>query len=1190
MGFVRRLEVKGFKSFGPRTVTINFEQGLNVVTGPNGSGKSNIADAILFALGENSPRTLRAAQGRLTGLIYDPKKETDSSGGHEEKPASCRVSVQFDNTDRKIPVDSDTVTVTRELRSDGDSSYYLNGKKAPKSAIADLLDVAGLSPGGLNIIPQNAATRVADLTPDEKRKMIEEVVGIARFDEKKAEAQKQLSQADTKLQIELARTGEMKGQLEKLEVQRNDLLRFNELESQVNWLRGVQTSRRIVEYREKLNSLRAIDEELHKKLDEVRRRKDEYESRIVSTEAEKNKFILEIVQGGGAGPTALRDDREAQKFKLDRMIAEVQSREAGMKQLEIEIIPSLRSIVSERRKQITAKNNTVEALAVNEAKLEAKRAGLRSQLEELRGAQETLRATTERKRKQSEKIAEKLSELAQSLSTIGLEASSLEATLGVEKKRLEELNLRVNSFSQILGRLDSNTNQLFELHAKAAQELGEIDASLSSIERRKDFVSDSIVAADRVFQKVERELAVETIRKQVTEDLTGDTEGQARMEKLCVEGGVRGYLGRLRQFVSYPQQYSAAVSAVLDRWLTAFVVEDMHSMTALIKAARGVGVKSFAVIPLSEVGDATPVEVDKSAGVIGPLSEVVKVEKRYQGLLNFVAGDTILVESEAIAYVLASEGFRTVTPKGEMFELKGRAFALGHHDILADILASIEDLESVGQIGGAVESLRSAIEKRKAQINSLDSETRSLSKDRVKRIASVAGFKAEAETVSRLSKRYRAMFRSVAAEQERQQKIVERLNSRVASLAAKRESIEKAVDSMKNAAREIEELNLDGMLIEIEAGRSALDMDMNTLSSKLAELHLSYTRERADLEQDMQPNFERMRKDLESAELRYEDDKGFLQGARKEVNDLARRVAELDAQLQRVLDSATNSRPVIDEFESRVRRLREERDAMERSSLSLEREILSNQQSVASHQEKVEQSLASLRFWGYSDVLETFEGSDYLLSQLELEYDELAKTVNKIAEREYFVVYDSYRNLSIRINELEQERTSIVKFIESVEADKKRVFTSAFETLNREFGTIFKILTTGEAWLEFEKPDDIFSGGIFMMASFRDKPAWESSSMSGGEKSVTAVSLILAIQRVNPHPFYLFDEIDQNLDQANSISLAAFLRERAKEAQLLVITLKDTMLSQSNVAYGVFSVGGISRMVRTKLEVQVKSG
>ncbi len=1190
MGFVRRLEVKGFKSFGAKMITINFEQGLTVVTGPNGSGKSNIADAMLFALGENSPRTLRAAQGRLTGLIYDPKKEVDASGVPEDKPAACRVSIQFDNADRKIPVDSDTVTVTRELKSDGENSYYLNGKKNPKGVIADLLEVAGLSPGGLNVIPQNATTRVADLTPDEKRKMIEEVVGIARFDEKKAEAQKQLSQADTKLQIELARTGEMKGQLEKLESQRNDLLRFTALESQVNWLRAVQTSRRIVEQREKLNSLRAIEDELQKKLDEVRRRKEEYENRIASTETEKNKFILEIVQGGGTGPTALRDDREAQKFKLDKLTGEVLTRERDMQRLDAEIIPSLRSIVSERRKMITAKQNAVESLSASEQKQDAKRSEIQSQLEELGGAEETLRTTIERKRKQTEKITEKLAELNQSLASMGLETSSAEAGQGIEKKRLEELDVRVTNFSEILDKLDSSTNQLFELHGKATEELSEIDGSLSGIDNTREVVSETIAAADRVLTKVEKELTVQAIRKQLTEDLTGDTEGQTRLDRLCEEGGVRGYVGRLRQLITYPQQYSRAVTGILDRWLTAFVVEDMRSMTALIKAAKGMGVKSFAVIPLSEVDGTPQTDLRRSAGVVGPLSSVIKADKKYEGLINFAADDTILVETEAIAYVLASEGFRTVTPNGEMFELQGRAFALGHHDILADIFESMEDMENVGQIESAVQKLKSAIDRRRVQFTSLDSDSKSLAKDRVKRIASVAALKAEAETVSRLSRRYRVMFRSISGEEQKQQKLVERTAERIRSLNARKEALQKGMASMKGALDEIDSLGLDRVLVELVAARSALDTNLNSINSKVSEVHLSYTREKADLEQDLLPSFEKIRSDLESAETRFEEHKGFLQGARREVIELTRRVGELDLQLQKVLDSAANSKPVIEEFENRVRRLREERDAAERSSLSLEREMISTEQSMVSYQEKVEQSLAGLRFWGYDDVLEIFDGSDHLLSQLETEYDALAKSVNKIAEREYFAVYDSYRNLSIRINELEKERTSIVRFIENVEADKHRIFTSAFETINKEFGSIFKVLTAGQAWLELEKPDEIFSGGVFMMGSFRGKPAWESSSMSGGEKSVTAVSLILAIQKVNPHPFYLFDEIDQNLDQANSTSVAAFLRERAKEAQLIVISLKDTMVAQSNVAYGVFSVGGNSRVVRTRLEVQVKSG
>ena len=164
------------------------------------------------------------------------------------------------------------------------------------------------------------------------------------------------------------------------------------------------------------------------------------------------------------------------------------------------------------------------------------------------------------------------------------------------------------------------------------------------------------------------------------------------------------------------------------------------------------------------------------------------------------------------------------------------------------------------------------------------------------------------------------------------------------------------------------------------------------------------------------------------------------------------------------------------------------------------------------------------------------------------------------------------------------------RFIESVDSEKRKVFATAFETINKEFAVTFKTLTQGDAWLELENKDEIFSGGIYMMASFRGKPAWESSSMSGGEKSVTAVALILAIQRVNPHPFYLFDEIDQNLDLTNSQSLADFFKERSHQAQMIVVSLKDTMVAGSGVAYGVYNVAGISRIVRSRMEVQVKSG
>jgi len=195
--------------------------------------------------------------------------------------------------------------------------------------------------------------------------------------------------------------------------------------------------------------------------------------------------------------------------------------------------------------------------------------------------------------------------------------------------------------------------------------------------------------------------------------------------------------------------------------------------------------------------------------------------------------------------------------------------------------------------------------------------------------------------------------------------------------------------------------------------------------------------------------------------------------------------------------------------------------------------------------------------------------------------------VNKGADRQYREMHESYKTLSVRHNELERERNSIIGFIESVEGEKKKVFMVAFMKIREEFGFIFKRLTDGEAWLELEDEEEVFTGGLRIMARFGLKPAWESLSLSGGEKAVTGVALILAMQVVQPHPFYLLDEIDSHLDAVNSANLAHFLKERAAAAQIVAITLRDVLLASSDLTHGVYAAGGISRYVHYKPAAEV---
>ncbi|QQG48974.1 MAG: chromosome segregation protein SMC [archaeon] len=1170
--------MRGFKSSGPRPTGINFERGFTVITGPNGSGKSNIADAITFAIGENSPKALRAANGRLTGLIFDPKSDTTPSTG---KLGGCRVTLQFDNADRSIPVDSDLVTVTRELRDDGENLYYVNGRKSTRSALTEVLDLAGLSPGGFNIVAQGAATRIADLTPEEKRRLIESVVGISKFDERKSEAQRQLSQADQRLEVAMARIGEMRNTLESLDSQRNDLVRFNLLEGQINWLTAVGTSRRISELRGRLSSLRTQELEVGGRLSELNARMVEFENRIAQVEAEKTRFIVEVIQGGGASHVELQFQLAELRNELESLEAQLKSAEANVAELEGDTVPQLKQVVSAKQKEFNAASSNVRQLTADIGKLDAKHAEMASRLKELFKAGEELRATIDKKGKQNARVQLKLVDLAQKLGQIELGINAANAGLSAEGKRLDELKLRVDGYSEVLGKLEANTTKLFELYDGSTKELGQLDEDLSGVEKTREKLVSSIEGASKILERAAAEVSKEEAFRHMSESLAGERAGQLKLQEYCDNGGVPGYVGRLGQLVKFPQSYSKAVNAVMGRWMGAFVVQDLRSMTQLIKAAKSLKAKAFSVIPLSEVDTSQAVDVSRSAGIMGPLSAVIRCEQEFQGLVNFLAGDSVLVDTEALGYIMASEGVRAVTVNGEIFEPGGRAFTYGYQEILMNLMEGLENLEGMSEVEDAVGALKGAIDRRKSELGSIESQSRSLMKERVKTIVTATSFKAEATTITKMSNRYKSIFRNMSAEYQRQLGVVSRLEAKLKLGSDRKESISRGIASLQQVLSESQELGLESHLAELDASKQSASSEIDSIRNRIQDLNLLMNRERANLENVLQRALEENQLDLESAVENLQSDKQFVRETPRRIRGLSEQRSAMEQKIQKLMDSSKQSQPVLDEFDTKARRLKEERDAISRSATSTQKELFSVSGQAEATQDKVEEALGSLRMLGFAQELEFFETSDSLLSELQSEYQGVVGSVNRGADRQYTDMYLNYKSLSERHNDLERERNSIIGFIESVESEKKKVFMAAFDKVGKEFEDIFERLTGGRALLELEDPEELFSGGILLRADFGNGLR-ESSQHSGGQRAVTGVSMILAMQAVQSHPFYLFDEIDAALDAVNSNSLARFLKERSSEAQIIAITLRDVFVSESKITYGVYSAGGVSRVVHYK--------
>ena len=1169
--------MRGFKSAGPRTVVVNFERGFTVITGPNGSGKSNLADAIAFTIGENSPKALRAANGRLSGLIYDPRSE-DSAGG---KPTSCRVTLQFDNADRAIPVDSDLVTLTRELREDGDNTYYINGRKTSRGALTDIIDLAGLAPGGFNIVAQGAATRMADLTPEEKRKVIEGVVGISKFDERKAEAQRQLSQADQRLEVAMARIGEMRSTLESLDSQRTDMVRFNLLESQINWLTAVLTSKRIGELKDRLAVLRSQEQELNGKIGDLGARLVELENRIGQVENEKTRFIVEVIQGGGASHVELQFQLAEVRNELETLEGDLKTAESNVAELEGETVPQLKQVVSEKQKQVNAANSTVRQLTAEIEKLDAKHADLAQRLKEFFKAGEELRGTIERKAKQNAKVQVRLADLGQRLTQTDLAINAANASFVVEKKRLDELKLRVDGYSEVLSKLEASTKQLFELYDSSTRELGTLDDNLSGVERTREKLVASIQSASKILEKASAQVTKEEAFRHMSESLAGERSGQMKLQEYCDEGGVPGYVGRLGQLVKFPQQYSKAVNATMGKWMGAFIVQDLKSMTQLIKAAKSLKAKSFSVIPLSEVEDVRAVDVDRSAGVVGPLSEVLKHEKEFEGLVNFLAGDTVLVETEAIGYILASEGVRAVTAAGETFEQGGRAFSYGYQELMVNLMEGLENIEGISEVEDAVGALKGAIDRRRSELESLETDSRSLIKERVKKIVTTTSLKAEATTITRMANRYKSIFRNMSLEYQKQAATVAKLEEKLKASQEKKESITKGISSLQQVVADAQALGLDSMLAEVDTVKQSVSSEIDGIRNRIQDLDLSLTREKSNLENVLLRALEENQLDLSNATEDLLSNKQFVKETPRRIRELAEQKNTLETQISGLMESSRRSQPVLDEFDAKSRRLKEERDAVSRSIAANQKDLFALSGQSSTTQERVEEALGSLRMLGYSEELEYFDTAEPLLAELQGEYQQVIGSVNRGADRQYAEMHVSYKSLSVRHNELENERNSIITFIESVESEKRKVFMSAFDRVGAEFSSIFEKLAGGRALLELENPEELFTGGVILRADFGNGLR-ESSQHSGGQRAVTGVSMILAMQAVQTHPFYMFDEIDAALDAVNSGSLARFLREKSSEAQIIAITLRDVFVAESDMTYGVYSAGGISRVVHYK--------
>ncbi|MDE0832528.1 MAG: AAA family ATPase, partial [Nitrosopumilus sp.] len=452
MVHVKKVEIFGFKSFGFTNTTVQFEPGLVSISGPNGSGKSNILDAIIFAMGENKPKVMRV--DKLRSLIHDIE-------GARRGPKMARSSVHFDNSDRKIPVDSDVVEITRELDESGENTYYLNKKKTQRSHVLDLLDMANAGLGQLNAVQQGTVTRISEFTSEEKRKTIEDLIGLSYFDEKKSESIKQLDEADRRLEIALAKMGEIKKRIDELEEERNQKLRHDILERELNRYKAIAAANKMKVISAKKSAKETTLDELSQEMTSLDGERTVLRGEISVLDAEKSTLMKSA------------NDYSQAKASLDVEIS------SAMEQYEID-----NSAISASKKRLEQINTRIPEIKIELGDISTARQDIDVKIQQIK---DSIESTNEQKNKVNtdleiidlgrNKILTEQSEAAAKQSEIDSKIKTLTGQLNDVKLKLSKVQ---NEKDESILKIKSNSDKFTQLE-KDIVELTGIESKLESL-------------------------------------------------------------------------------------------------------------------------------------------------------------------------------------------------------------------------------------------------------------------------------------------------------------------------------------------------------------------------------------------------------------------------------------------------------------------------------------------------------------------------------------------------------------------------------------------------------------------------------------------------------------------------------------------------------------------------------------
>ena len=1170
--YLKSLTLKGFKSFADKT-QMTFDPGLNVVVGPNGSGKSNVSDAVLWVLGEQSAKMLRGQA--MEDVIF--------SGSSARQPVGvAEVTLILDNQDRILPIDFAEVGITRRMYRSGESEYLINGAPARLRDIQDILHDSGLGKDTHSIISQGKLDSVLQGRPEERRELIEEAAGISKHRRRKERAERKLAAMDANLTRAKDVQREISRQLRPLEKQVDQARRHRDLTEQ---LAALKTTLAVDDLRQLQSQYRALSARGREADAAVELAKYRYDER--AGELDRYQSLLEQ-KGIFVGD--LDEQRRRMQDVLGRMDSDMRLLEEKGKNM-VARLSEMRMRLSSMEKQR------------NDARREHE--GVVGDLAEARAAVEELRKAVNGLQREYDAATKRRRDLAAEFGKVNEEQrraqrTSDEETLAYAKLRdqIESAEAADEMYANRLSRLDEQLGEAESAIEERSSRKAEVEGSLAEAKKNREAAAAHITAAQGALKEARtgesqarKALSAAQADLAALEALDRANENKSQLVAALTKGGERQRVRcRLADLIEVPSELEGVVETLLGDDLAALVVDGADDVVALVEAAHGSRAEGAATVVAGSLAEDTSPDAADAPGTA--LLDSVRAHEGYETAVRHLFGRVRLVKDtrEALAGHRAQPGFVYVTPEGTYLLPDGRISVGGaagsehgaldrkrrmralraevpEHEAAVEsaVAATTEDDAAlsgarderaaaegdVARLQGELKSLQSELGRLSGQRDSARHERAQVEKSRAAaaqkteaarkevrqhRDAAHAASEKSAELSTRLDEIGRERSQAAADERDKQSRLSDG-KLRMATTVERRNHLESREAELARIARGLEE--------RIEATTSAA-RSLDVVSLRVEPLHKRYdaVRERAlwwasrlkDRASLAEADSDSLKRTISEAKEAVDKANAELEAAKEAANAVKVDLTRIEVEVKHAIEAITSTGAVLEEALELP--APDDREATERQAARVERQL------------------------------------------------EQMGPVNEVAMDEYDRLKTRADYITAQVDDLERAHKALVKITAAIERKMRRQFLVVFDQVNANFSEVFGLLFPGgHAHLEMTDPDHPSETGIEIQAQPRGKRIAKMMLMSGGEKSLTALALLFAVYKTRTVPFYIFDEVEAALDDANLSKLLDAIDQLKETTQLIVITHQRRTMESADVLYGVsMRADGVSHVVSQRLD------